>query len=325
MKELISIIVPVYRVEPYIRNCIDSICQQTYKNIEIILVDDGSPDACGRICDEYTKKDSRIKVIHKENGGLSSARNAGICAASGDWIGFVDSDDHITEDMYERLWKLAKKYDSQIAIGGRTYVFEDGKQMIRYKEVYEDQVFNGLEALVRMNSFASFDMGACDKLYRKELFEEIRFPLGKLSEDYYVMPRLLTNCERVAYNPRPIYYYNQRKNSLTQSEKINFDFADAAGEQLAFIMEHYPAYEGMARTAYASAQMTVYNFHIKNNVICGRALTKSMRRIVRENEAFVYEEKQLSKIKKLQTFLFVHCLPLYNLLFRGLRKLIRIS
>ena len=118
MQPLISIIVPVYKVEPYLRRCVDSILNQTYRNLEVILVDDGSPDNCGSICDAYAKQDSRVKVIHKENGGLSSARNAGLDVMSGAYVGFVDSDDWIEPHMYESLLKLMEKFDAQMALGG---------------------------------------------------------------------------------------------------------------------------------------------------------------------------------------------------------------
>ena len=123
----ISVIVPVYKVEPYLRKCLDSIAGQTYQNLEIILVDDGSPDSCGSICDEYAVQDKRVRVIHKENGGVSSARNAGLAAATGDWIGWVDSDDWIEPDLYSYMLEKVREYGADIAVCSRTEVYPDRK------------------------------------------------------------------------------------------------------------------------------------------------------------------------------------------------------
>ena len=148
MNELISIIVPVYKVEPYLNKCVDSIINQTYKNIEIILVDDGSPDNCGKICDDYTKKDSRIKVIHKKNGGLSDARNYGIEASIGDYIMFVDSDDYISANMCEILLKTAKKYNADIINCNFEEVFSNAESRINRQAVNKnEEVFSNLDML----------------------------------------------------------------------------------------------------------------------------------------------------------------------------------
>ena len=132
MSPKISIIVPVYKVEPYIHKCIDSILNQTFKEFELILVDDGSPDNCGNICDEYAKKDNRVRVIHKENGGISSARNIGLDVSNGEYIGFVDSDDYIKLDMYERLYNSCKVNNADISIIGTIEVDENGKKLYEH-------------------------------------------------------------------------------------------------------------------------------------------------------------------------------------------------
>ncbi len=143
MEELISIIVPVYNVEQYLEKCVKSIIRQTYKNIEIILIDDGATDSSGKICDKLKLKDNRIKVIHKENGGLSDARNAGLKVAKGEYIGFVDSDDYIKEDMFETLYNLNKKYNSEISIVSYYEICKD--KLIAVRESDEVQQFNKIE------------------------------------------------------------------------------------------------------------------------------------------------------------------------------------
>ena len=171
-KDLISVIVPVYKVEKYLEKCIESVLKQTYTNLQIILVDDGSPDNCGKICDEYAKKDSRIEVIHKINGGLSDARNVGINRANGRYIGFVDSDDYIKEDMYEKLINLIKEYDADISICN-LYDVIDGKEYVRNKDngIHEYSRIDILKEILLDKNIQSY---AWNKLYKKELFDEIK-------------------------------------------------------------------------------------------------------------------------------------------------------
>lgn len=319
--ELISVIVPIYKVEPYIRKCVESILCQTYRNLEIILVDDGSPDRCGEICEEYAKKDNRVRVIHQKNQGLSGARNTGLDAALGKYIGFVDSDDFIADTMYEKLYHLAKKYQSQIAICGRYYEFENGKRVKRYKEKMEVKCYSNKDAIVAMNSYSTFDMAAWDKLYEKNLWKEMRFPVGKLSEDFFVMYQLLDHAERVVYTPEPLYFYRQRQDSISRNKKINFDFIEAARNQMNYLCKKYPDLEKTARTAYASANLTVYNFHLKNKVSCPKDRKQTMKQQVKENLSYVMENKDISAIKKMQTWLFVYSTGLYDRAFCFLRKI----
>lgn len=323
-KPLISIVVPVYKVEKYLNRCVDSILKQTYPNLEIILVDDESPDACGDICDRYAQADSRIRVIHQKNKGLSGARNAGIGIATGDYIGFVDSDDYIAENMYESMLTNMLQNDAQIAICGRYYEFEDGKRMVRYKEEIKTTVMTNVEAIIRMNSFSSFDMAAWDKLYKRELFEGIRYPEGKLSEDYYVIYKLFDRTQKVVFNPEPLYFYVQRKNSISRNKKINYDFVDASKSQMDYLLPKYPQLEDVLASAYVSANMTVYNFHIKNKVKCPKEKKKLLKANVKRYLHNVMQNKSLSKIKKIQGILFVYCTALYNILFIVLRKIKRV-
>lgn len=320
-EKLISVIVPIYNVEKYLPRCIESIINQTYKNLEIILVDDESPDNCGRICDEYMEKDARIKVIHQKNKGLSGARNSGIDIATGEYLAFVDSDDYIEPIMYETLYNDIQEHDAGMSICSRYYEFEDGHRVERYKLEQEVKVYSGKEAIVEMNNYSSFDMSAWDKLYKRELFKEIRFPQGKLSEDFFIMFRLLDKARKVTFNPKPLYIYVQRNNSISRNTKINWDFIEASKEQMKYICEKYPDLEDVAKTAYASANMTVYNFHIKSHVKCQKERKKELQRHVRENLQQVKSNTRLALIKKMQAILFVYCLPMYNVLFIALRKI----
>ena len=210
---MISVIVPVYNVERYLKRCVDSIINQTYSDLEIILVDDGSTDSSGYLCDEIKKTNTRIKVIHKANGGLSSARNAGLEIATGSYIGFVDSDDWIATDMYESLIVAIKETESDVAITGINRIYDNGyckKQFIKEKtEIYQGADI--IEEYLKQNSFST---AAWDKLYKKKLFEKRRFPEGKLYEDAPIIYDILKNVTNICCIGKPHYYYFQRSDSI---------------------------------------------------------------------------------------------------------------
>ena len=214
-KDLISIIIPVYKVEKYLEKCIESVLKQTYTNLQVILVDDGSPDNCGKICDEYAKKDSRIEIIHKVNGGLSDARNVGIAKAKGKYIGFVDSDDYIKEDMYEILINLIKEYDADVSICNLYDVIE-GKEYIRNKENGIKE-YNRIDILKEVLLDKNIQSYAWNKLYKKELFNEIKYPIGKKYEDIGTTFYIFEKCNKVVVTSEPEYYYLKRADSLVNN------------------------------------------------------------------------------------------------------------
>ena len=220
-KDTISIIVPIYNVEQYLRQAVDSIRCQTYTNLEIILVDDGSPDNSGAICDEYAKADSRIKVIHKQNGGLSDARNAGIAAASGAYLGFVDSDDFIEPEMFQKLYDALVTHDAQMSVCSFRYV--GGLDERNSKIDIRDEVLSGQEILLEkcMSKYAWGWVCAWNKLYRKEMFQELRYPVGKAHEDEFVLHSLLWDVPRVACISYVGYNYVQRSSSIMSTYKVN--------------------------------------------------------------------------------------------------------
>lgn len=224
--DLISIIIPVYKVEEYLEKCIESVLKQTYTNLQIILVDDGSPDNCGKICDEYAKKDPRIEVIHKVNGGLSDARNVGIAKAKGKYIGFVDSDDYIKEDMYEILINLIKEYDADVSICN-LYDVIDGKEYIRNNE-NGIQEYSRLEILKEVLLDKNIQSYAWNKLYKKELFDEIKYPIGKKYEDIGTTFYVFEKCNKIVVTSKPEYYYLKRSDSLVNNvtESTVLDYTD---------------------------------------------------------------------------------------------------
>ena len=227
-KDLISVIVPVYKVEKYLEKCIESVLKQTYTNLQIILVDDGSPDNCGKICDEYAKKDSRIEVIHKANGGLSDARNVGISKAKGRYIGFVDSDDYIKEDMYEILLNLIKKYDADVSICN-LYDVIDGNECIRNKE-NGIREYSRLDILKKVLLDKNIQSYAWNKLYEKELFDEIKYPIGKKYED----------IGTTFYLSEPEYYYLKRADSLVNNvtESTILDYTEIIIQRYIYIKQN---------------------------------------------------------------------------------------
>lgn len=225
MGDLISIIVPVYNVESYLKQCIDSILAQSYKNLEIILVDDGSTDRSGQICDQYAEKDSRIHVVHKANGGLSSARNAGLKICHGDYLGFVDSDDYIAPEMYKVLLDNLFREDADISACEFYWTYPDHAEASGNEKAYF--IFSGKEAakslFVHSKTLSvSVKRVVWNKLYRRSVFfpekgDNIIFPEKKFGEDNYVTPMVLYHARRVVYSGRNLYFYRQREGSLVHS------------------------------------------------------------------------------------------------------------
>ena len=214
-KALISLIIPVYKVEKYLEKCIQSVINQTYENLQIILVDDGSPDNCGKICDEYAKKDHRIEVIHKSNGGLSDARNKGLEIAKGEYIGFVDSDYYIEADMYEVLYNLLKQYNADVSICN-FYTVSQGKISIKNADNGINE-YNRIEILKEILLDKNIQSYAWNKLYKKELFDEIKYPIGKKYEDIGTTFYLLEKCNKVVVTGKSEYYYINRQDSIVNN------------------------------------------------------------------------------------------------------------
>ncbi len=247
--EAISVIVPVYKVETYLPKCVDSLLAQTYEDLEIILVDDGSPDGCGAICDEYAAKDPRVKVIHKENGGLSSARNAGMDIARGEYIAFVDSDDWIEPDTYAYLLDLAKKYNVRLACAGRYDVEEKtGKKSLGLCPPREEKI-SSEELVRRIFLWDNVDSAAWDKLYHRSLLEDIRYPLGVICEDVPTTYRIALKTDFAAMGSRPVYNYLHRSGSITKSGVSEKTFHLTAHTAAVYgdICQNHPALEDAAR------------------------------------------------------------------------------
>lgn len=234
---LISIIVPCYNVEGYLHKCVDSLIAQTYRNIEIILVDDGSPDNCGKMCDEYSAMDTRIKVIHKKNGGLSDARNVAIDVAIGEYITFVDSDDYVSSDYVETLYRLVEKYQCKAGVAWlRT--FHEGCNADTNQPFYIEKVFDRMEGIEKMFYQELFDTAAWCKIYHRSLFETgIRYPFGLLYEDLPTTYLLFLQADKIAFCNHIIYNYLLRANSI-EGQPFKANKLDSALKILNMIQSH---------------------------------------------------------------------------------------
>lgn len=241
MKPTISIIVPVYNVEAHLRACLDSILAQTFSNFEVLLINDGSTDNSGMICDEYSERDDRVKVIHKNNGGVSSARNAGTKSACGDFIAFVDGDDWLDPDIYSKLYQLCIETNSDISICrlGR----QINGQLTHPKEQNEYlQEMDNVEALRQLFRGVLYRFSLCNKLFKKSCFQNILFPEGRIHEDLSTTYKLFANSTKAVYTNYVGYIYVKRENSIL-TKRFNEKRLDAFigwEEILTFMNKRYP-------------------------------------------------------------------------------------
>lgn len=280
MKPLLSVIVPIYNVEPYLERCVHSILNQTYPNIEIILVDDGSPDKCGEICDKLAQQDKRIKVIHKKNGGLSDARNAGLDIASGDLIGFVDSDDYVHPAFYDTLYKNMVDNDADLSmcdykavtdLSGSIYDFDNNVK-----------VLNNIEALEMLFTYyCQIFVIVWNKLYRKEVFKDFRFEVGKIHEDEFISYKILHQSNRIAFSDARLYYYFQSPNSIIHaafSEK-KLHYAEAMEARLDYFNKYQlPDFYNQTLQRYC---IWLLSFYYKNRSMMSRPIRRGMRERIR--------------------------------------------
>lgn len=279
---LISVIVPVYRVEKYLERCVKSILSQTYKNLEVILVDDGSPDQCPAICDACAEKDARVKVIHQENKGLSGARNAGIDAASGEYLAFVDSDDYVSPHFIEELYQLLQ--DTGCAIGQCRFSYVKGDGLVEEGDsafcIYRGESL--MEQLYGPEEKATCFVVAWNKLYRAELFKEtgIRYPEGRIHEDEATTYRLFHEAKKLAFLDRALYgYYTENGGSITSVFSAKrLQWLTAHEERIAFLKKN--GYEKLLPAAYrklCDACITFY-FRCTEQVKDAEELKKELRK-----------------------------------------------
>lgn len=320
MEDLITIVIPIYNVEKYLEKCLASVINQTYKNLEIILVDDGSPDNCGAICDEYAKKDARIKVIHKENGGLSDARNSGIKAATGKYITFIDSDDYVTTDYIEYLYGLIKKYNVKLSICKLQIVWKDIKtqdesdlkdECLDIKSAYENLLFQ-----------KGIDISANAKLYLTELWKNYEFPKGKVYEDTAVIYKLLEESNNIAFGNKECYFYIARMGSISKQQgfgKNERDYIEHTNQMLSYIGEKYPELQ------VAVSRYDLYaNFRILRILIFTKPRDKKMEKEfvakIKEKQKIVFKCSDTPRRDKIAIILLNMGLPFFRMFWLLYRK-----
>lgn len=317
----ISIIVPVYNVEEYLEKCIESILNQTFKNFELILVDDGSTDKSGKICDKYEKIDNRIKVIHKNNEGQSSARNAGLDIACGKYIGFVDSDDSIHPRMYEILYDLIQNHNADISCCNYRETYKTINK--DYEEISLDKIIK-MDNIQAVNSLYDKDIGirlvvAWNKLYNRDLFNDTRYEVGKIHEDEYIAHRLLYKCKKVVYLNAELYYYLQREGSIMSqtSYKRKVDRLLAHSDRMKFCNKM-----GLKDLCYFTSQIyrcnffSLYreidtNYEIELRELLRRDFIQSLNILLKIKDACIKE--------KISWLIFVISPNIYNLYFNKYR------
>lgn len=320
----ISIIVPVFNVEKYLNRCIDSILSQSFGDYELLLVDDGSADGSGKICDEYAKKDSRIKVFHKNNGGLSSARNFGIEQSSAPYIGFVDSDDYIAPDMYELLYYNIQKEDADISMCALFDIYNGRPEKVNKKTEYF--VTDSAEAVRIVMEAQKTSVTAVNKLYKRKLFDNIRYPEGRIAEDAFVIVDILLLVKKAVITTEQKYYYVHRKESITTSgfKKKDCDVIEAYEKNHALIKEHYPELEDTAKMRVCWAYFYVLD---KMMLADGRKENELLDKIVRYlrgNFKFIMKDTRFNKTRKTAMTALMINKKLYKLCVRARAKRLKI-
>lgn len=264
MNPLVSVVIPVYNVEPYLHECVTSVVEQTYTNIEIILVDDGSTDSSGTLCDEFALSDSRICVFHKKNGGLSDARNYGIRRSHGSLISFIDSDDYVSPDYIMHLYQALVRGKTDIATTS-ICIFREGEPPKEHKrDTAEFHVYDACEALEDMLYMRHLEPNAFPKIYKKELFDTIQYPVGKLYEDIATTTKLIDKAGKIAYLDEKDYYYRIRPNSI-QTASFNpkkLDLLDQLNVVKSIVQAKYPS---VINAYYSKEQSALFNLYMNIN------------------------------------------------------------
>jgi glycosyltransferase involved in cell wall biosynthesis len=296
----ISIIVPIYNIERHVEQCIASIISQTITDLEIILVNDGSTDNSGEICDQFASIDKRIRVIHKKNGGLSDARNKGIESAKGDFIGFVDGDDFIEPKMYETLYNLNIKHSADISTC-KISTIRNNKTSKEKKYTNKTTIFNSYEAIKFMYGGKLTGYSACNKLYSSKLFEEIKFPNNRIFEDAAIMYKLYDNANKIVQIDWPFYNYVYREQSITHSKfsEKRFDIVKNYCETTEFMKQKYPNMcEMLDVMYYSSLRNMLVDIVNEKNIIRNYPYIKKISQLIKEFRHEILKNKQISRNKK---------------------------
>lgn len=314
MNPKISVVLPIYNVEKYLEKCIETVLKQTYSNIEIILVDDGATDSSPQICDKYAKLDNRIRVIHKVNGGLSDARNAGTAVATGEYITYIDSDDYVTETYVEYLYSLIEKYQTKVALCTHTIVFEGGKEVALGNG--EQEVLDAEKCLERMLYHDVIDTSAWGKIYAIDLARQISFPKGKLFEDIGTTYKFFLASGKIACGYEPQYFYGIRKNSIVTGafNEKKFDLLDMTDQMAKDVGERYPALQSAILRRQVYARFSTLNQ--MQDVKTHKEQKEELIHYIKSHAKAVMDNPKTPKRDKLAIMLLKMSYPLYRLCWK---------
>ena len=312
MHPLISVTIPVYKVEKYLRKCVDSVLCQTYTELEILLVDDGSPDNCAAICDGYAAKDKRIKVIHKPNGGLSDARNAALDVMTGQYVSFVDSDDFIAPDAIETLFSALVRTGADIAVGNMKGVNEAGEISDYYVPAAAEKVIEGEELPSPL-----LQPCAPNRLYKKDIFSDLRYPKGKLYEDVFIYHKILAKTNKMVFTGTTVYYYLVRSGSIMHGEyNIRFtDIIDALKSRCEWLDSiEQPALANEARL-FIYSRVAVAYAHLDKSIPAHQKRLREITAIYNECYAVLMRSNNIGAKQKFRLILLKYCPKLHTELF----------
>lgn len=314
--KIVSVIVPVYNVEMYLDRCMKSITQQTYRNMEIILVDDGAKDKSGVMCDAWSQKDSRVVAVHQKNGGLSNARNTGIEKATGEYLIFVDSDDVVAPNMVEQLVELLECEQADIAMCGVSHIFNESDISFEIKTA-EVRSFNRNSAIKEMWYQKSFLPSAWGKVYKRQIFGDSRFTEGILFEDIDLMHELFWKCSKIVYKDAPLYGYVHRENSITtaQFSKKDCDILQISEKLLHFAKENESNLIPAAQSYAVTAAFRIYLNSPHDNKEFGEYLLKAEKILKRYGKA-VLKDRNARKKTMCALILYSYCRPLLVVVYK---------
>lgn len=306
---LISVIVPVYNIEQYLERCMRSIMEQTYRNLEILLIDDGSTDQSGVICDRLAKEDARIRVFHKENGGSSSARNLGILHAKGEYLGFIDSDDYIEPDMYEILAHGIKVHGLRMAQISRDEVDEEGNRMPDVCIPPKEERLITDEEMMRELLMHRGDASFCTRLTHRDLFTEQVFPKGRLNEDFFLLAQMLPKVQKLVIFPKQCYHVfyrigsNSRKQDKNDFSRVFYDCVENADWVMEWVKKQYPSLISVA-FRFGCFQRLDYLLHIPiTQMTRDNAAYKSVVSFLRNHFTAMLKNPYLTKKNKIYLLL----------------------
>ena len=321
-RKLVSVIIPVYNVEKLLGKCIESVVKQTYYNIEIIVVDDGSTDSSGKVCDSFNDRNN-VTIIHQENAGLSGARNAGMSIAKGDYLFFLDSDDYLALDTIETLVDLLEENDADVSVTRMIKTYDDGTKK---REAYwrATHVLNTEEALECLLFDRFLTQCVCGKLWKRELWDGIECPKGLLFEEHYTTYKLIERAKKIVYTPTDKYYYYQRIGSITHNrfKPKTYDLYNGINEEYTNITKNHPDIERSMMIAKILWEQRFVNMMLASDdqSLRNEEIINNLQKQIKERRKDLSKTKFITTDEKFMAFLFGRSIPLYIRTFNAGKK-----